>query len=279
MATTRITAPYSSPYVTFYMDADVVETQTTGGNGFGRWRIRFYLRMSKASGSFFNNSGVQIARVNGSDVGTVSRAQFLPSSLTSWNEGPYDRWVNANSNGYWSGSSTSLPISMGLAYGNISADLKTTITLPRINVAKEPAQPRNPSISALTTNSVKLSWTAPPPPVGSPVSKYRINWSLESQWVGPGRKTIQLGNVLSYTIVGLLPGTTYLWNVQAGNSSLVEWGPYTPTQSFTTLFGTDVKVGSAWNDATPYVKQPDGTWRAASFPEWKDPAGVWKPSK
>ena len=112
MATERIRWSSSgSPYVTFYLDADVVETQPApAGAGYGRWRIRMYLRMTKGSSSNYGGAGTQYGLVNGAVLAAHSANPFLPSGITSWNQGPYDYWVNANSSGYWSGSSTTYPL-------------------------------------------------------------------------------------------------------------------------------------------------------------------------
>jgi len=237
--TDRISSFQSSPATTFYLEGDVVETQASYGDH-GRWRVRLYLRAMNgpggSTGSFYGGSGYQDGRINGGIVITHGPvAPFLPSGYangaTRWRDGPVDWWVNANSNGYWSGSSTSLPLQMGLDYGSIETVVAGSMPLPRI--ARAPGAPGTPTVSNLTPTSAKFTWSAAARG-NSNITDYGVYVSTDpsfgshvfAQWIGTG---------LNYTIPTstLNPGTTYYVRVRARNGDGT--GGYSGVRSFTTL--------------------------------------------
>lgn len=246
MATQRIAWSSSgSPYVSFYLDADVVETQPApAGAGYGRWRIRYYLRMSKGSSSFYGGSGVQAGRGNGVEFGRHSGDPFLPSGTTSWNDGPWDVWVNANSSGYWSGSSTTYPLEMHLVYGSVAQVAYGSISLARLSTV--PGAPPAPKFVSATGSSIDFTISGPSYNGGLPILDYEMQVSTSSSfstitktWSSPSS---------AQTVDGLNPGTTYYVRYRARNAA--GKGGWSPTTSMSTLFLPGAPPAAAFSSAT-----------------------------
>lgn len=219
-----------SPYVTFYIDADVVSTeQAPAGAGYGRWLVAIYLRMTKGSSSNYGGAGTQYAIANGSVVGSHSANPFLPSGLTSWNHGPYYVWVNANSSGYWSGTSTTYPVAMQMDYGNVHTGwVNGSLTLNRLATA--PGAPPAPVFSSASARSISFTIAQPSSTGGLPILDYTMQVATDStfstivkQWVGTSslQTAEDLDPLTSYAI-------RYFARNAAGN------GPWSPIASMST---------------------------------------------
>jgi len=269
--TDRIAQFYSSPATTFYLEADVVETQASYGSN-GRWRVRQYLRCMNGpgatTGSFFGGSGYQDGRLNGTIRITYGpTSPFLPSGYangaTRWRVGPVDTWINANSNGYWSGTSQSLPVQMGIQYGSINAVLSGSVPIPRI--ARVPGAPGTPVVTDVGPTSAKFTWAAAARG-NSNITNYGVYVSLTpnfsshvfAQWVGTG---------LSYTLPAdtLDPGRDYYVRVRAQNGDGT--GAYSAYATFQTLSGGRVWDGSTWRNCR--IRAWDGDeWKLVRARAW-----------
>lgn len=229
--TVRISRSFSSPTVTFYLEADVTSTQWPGGAGYGRWLVQFRLNMSKASGSYYADSGIQAGRGNNVEFGRVSQTPFLPSGTTSWSR-TWTRWVNANSNGYWSGSSTTYPLQMHLVYGSIADSSNGSVALPRI--AQLPAKPVNAVYQSATTTSLSFRISAPANG-GSTITTYNHQISKDSNFPGglPVDGLSWNSGASNQVASPLDPGTTYYYRYRAVNGRGA--GPWSTAVSGTTL--------------------------------------------
>jgi hypothetical protein len=210
VGTVRIQSNQVVPTVSFFLEADVVETQPApAGAGYGRWRIRFYRRMSKSSGQFFNDGGRQITYRNGTEIGRHEADPFLPSGITGWNEGPTDVWINANSAGYWSGSSTSYPLSMRLDYGSVDVTPTGSITLPRIT--QVPGVPTGVTATRVSDSQVNVAWTRN----GFAATQIHVDQSVNGgAWV----RVATVGNVGS-AVVAAAANRKTIYRVRATNAA------------------------------------------------------------
>lgn len=157
MGTVRIQSQQSSPATTFFLEADLLQIDWPNR----RWLVRFYLRAMNGPGgstaSRFLNFGSQVGRFNGNEFGRHQANVFLPGGYangqTRWHDGPWDVWIGANAQGYWSGTSTTLPLQMGLQYGNINTQVGGSIDLPRIGTVPPPPTPlpTTPDLISATT--------------------------------------------------------------------------------------------------------------------------------
>lgn len=174
--TIRITSGQSVPTVTFYLQADVIDTDPApAGAGYGRWKIRYFLQAVKPTGSSYLGPGTQAGRGNNVQFGAHSANPFLPSASTGWTEGPFDVWVNASSTGYWSGTSVNFPLQMHLVYGTVSEVATGSIPLPRI--ARVPSTPVPAIFQSATANSLSFKITGPADSGGSPITAGNIQVS------------------------------------------------------------------------------------------------------
>lgn len=229
MGTVRITSSQSSPTVTFYLEADLVQTDTANR----RWRVRFYLRMSKGSGSFYSGAGNQIGRYNGNEFGRHSGNPFLPSGTTSWNNGPFDVWINANAAGYWSGTSQTLPLQMQLAYGNINTTPTGSITLPRIGTVPPAPTPVPGTPDQITATTMRYQFNGNGNG-GSAIIRWEYQWSTSPTFAS-GNSAWITSNGTSI-VTGLPPGTTIYLRSRGVNA--LGNGAVSATTSGTTLTAT-----------------------------------------
>lgn len=233
MATNRITSSQSSPSVTFYLDADVVSVDTVNR----RWLVRFYLRMSKGSGSFYGGAGAQAAFWNGTTnvAGSYSANPFLPSGSTGWTQGPFDVWVPANAQGYWTGTQTVLPIAMGLSYGNVNTYPTGSITLGRLGTIPPAPSPLPGTPDQITATTMRYMFSSNGDG-GSPMVRFEYQYSTSPTFASGNSAILSQGFSGIAPITGLTPLTTYYFRSRAvngiGNSA---WSTIT---SGTTLAAT-----------------------------------------
>ena len=274
--TDRISSFQSSPATTFHLEADVVETQSSYGEH-GRWRVRQYLRCVNgpggSTGSFYGGQGYQDGRINGAiriTHGPVT--PFLPSGYangaTRWRDGPVDTWINANANGYWSGSSTTLPLQMGLDYGTIETVVAGSMPLPRI--ARAPGKPGTPTFSGIGPTSVTLSWSAAARG-NADIDQYQWQISTSAAFSTIAASGTPSGT--SGSASSLLPATTYYARVRAHNAD--GYGVWSNTGSFSTTSGAYVSIGGAWV-AVPVFVSNGTSWQPAELAvsdgtDWKTP--------
>jgi hypothetical protein len=277
--TDRVSYTNSSPSATFYLEADVVETDPDYGSN-GGWRIRLYVRcVSGGSSSFFNDSGWHAGRINGSEKLRTTRDPFLPvgvgAGVTRWRVGPDDNWVAANSNGYWSGSSTSIPVQQQVVFGNVNDYRAGSVPLPRI--AKPPGKPGKPVVSNITPTGAKFTWTAASRGNAN-INDYGVYVSTSSSFATHVYAAYE-GVVLTKTLNTLLPGTTYYMRTRAKSADGT--GVYSDTVSFTTLPSTPAGLTSVTpttngQGATVVMTPPSGISSVNSYTvERRTPGGSW----
>lgn len=231
--TDRIVSNQSSPTVQFILEADASADATYGDHG--RWRIRCYLRAvnTGTSSSQYNNAGTQYGIVNGATVMSHSGNPFLPAvaaGATRWRDGPDDTYINANANGYFTGSDTTLPLAMRLAYGSIDTTPSTNLSLPRI--ARAPGTASTPSVSNVTSTGATLSGFAASRG-NDDIDNFQLQYATNSSFTGA--TTISNGTATSKALTGLTPNTTYYFRYRAHSGD--GYGGYSATVSFVTIPG------------------------------------------
>ena len=224
MAVIDWTSPVA-PTTQFQCYANIAETDTAGR----RWRVRFTLRCyNKGNTTSFNNDfgfhrghgGGSISPLNlGTLVANRQGDPFLvsgvPNGTLRW-EVVQDIWVPANSNGYWSGTSTAYPFHQQVSSTSWSNTQSSTLTLPRISAP--PGAPGTPAVTSVGETTVGLSWTAPSNTGTSAITGYKVQRSTTSGFT-TNVQTVTLGNVLSTTITGLSTTVKYYFRVLAVNGS------------------------------------------------------------
>lgn len=289
--TDRISSFQSSPSTTFTLEADVVETVPSFGDH-GRWRLRFYLRAKNGpggtAGSQYLGAGSQTGRRSAGSVwnvfGTHSGNPFLPSGYADeaqrWRDGPTDQWVNANDNGYWHTSLTSMPLQMSLVYGAINTTLTGSVPIPRI--PRAPGAAGTPSMGAVTASTAAFSWTAAVRGNAN-ITRYEYQYATTADFASPIGGTHNNGLSLSASVSGLSAVTGYYLRVRAVNGD--GNGAWSGSRSFTTApnapsaptIGTPARVSDGqqtvnWtrvaSGSAPYASQQvqrrvfNGSWGA-----------------
>lgn len=261
MGTTRISyTPGAAPTTHFYLEADVVETQGPGaGDGYGRWRIRCYLKCVNGgnSSSNFAGPGEHSGRVNATEFRShEAGSNFLPSGYgtgaTRWYEGPYDVWRNANSDGYWSGSDLTIPLVMIVDYGSVDETRNGEITLPRIT--QIPGVPTSVSGARVNDTQVNVSWTRN----GFTATAIHVDQSVNG---GAWTRVATLGNVGS-AVVAAAANRKTIYRVRAVNSAgESDWSassaavyttPAAPSSAVAVRDGLDVDL--TWVNQAAYAE-------------------------
>lgn len=219
MGTTRISSKQNGPATTFSLEADVYQVDTANR----RWQLRFYLKCVNGPGanssSSYSGWGEQRGMHGSGD--TLFRSHngnnFLPSGYgdgsTRWHEGPYYAYVNANGNGYWSGSSTTYPLQMNLTYGSIDVDLTGSISLSRMAIT--PPAPDALSVTEATEDSLVYRF-ASNGTGGGTFTRWEAQYSTSPNFSsGNGPVTSTTG---TYTATNLDPRTTYYFRGRGVNS-------------------------------------------------------------
>lgn len=168
----------------------------------------------------------------------------------------------------------SLSIQIGVVSGEvIGTSWDATYGLQTValtNYVRLPAAPGIPTITAIGTSTATASWAAS---AGPGVDGYWIQVAKDSGFTNLV-KDLSVGNVLSYAITGLTPGTQYYVRVRAHNSD--GYGSYSAAAAFTTLAGVYVSDGTNWKPAE--ISISDGVaWQPATLlvsdgTNWKAPA-------
>lgn len=125
-------------------------------------------------------------------------------------------------------------------FWNTTLDATDTYTVPK-QAETAPSKPGTPSVSDITTNSAKLSWSAPSDPGSNEgISEYQLRVSTSSSF--SSSTAISTGTKKSHTVTGLAPNTTYYAKVRAKNN--VGWGDYSNTRTFTTAIAAPSAPGT-----------------------------------
>jgi len=161
----------------------------------------------------------------GTDATTVT--EFVNTGLTAGTMYYYRiRAMAGTVEGAWSTPDTTPASNTGAASATTHGDT--------------PGRPAITGVTAASTSSVTITWTAPDDNGGSAITGYEL-WTWNgSRWVS--RTTV--GNVLTYTDMNLDAGTTYYYIVRAVNSQGAGlWSAY--NQGTTTVAAPDAPVLTA----------------------------------
>lgn len=135
-------------------------------------------------------------------------------------------------------------------------------------MASKPSAPSAVTLSTITTNSMKATFTDGANN-GDAIDSRQIGYGTNS--TSP-QKTVSSDK--STTITGLTPGTKYYFWARTHNS--VGWGSWSASRNATTISVVHVKDLGVWKNAIPYVNVA-GVWKIAR--PWTRSAGVWKEAR
>lgn len=128
-----------------------------------------------------------------------------------------------------------------------------------------PSAPAQPLLASVTATTVDVSFTPATNSGGSAITGYQIGWGSS-----PTAPTSTVNASSPYTITGLQPGVQYYFWVRAVNA--VGNGPWSVSNTATTVAGVYILVGTTWKLAVAYVNV-GGTWKVAEV--WSRSVGVW----
>jgi len=272
--TDRISVHTTSPSTTFVVEGDV-QAQDPGRNV--SW-VRAWIRCNNgpggSTGSYYGGSGRQEIHAQSNSFGRTFLGQhtgnpFLPSGYPDgaqrWRDGPYDFEVTHDANG-----NGSLEFSQRLVFSVDRTDYSGWFALPRI--AKAPGAPGTPTFSEILPTSVRVSWSAAPRG-NADIDGYGLRLATDPSMDAGIVFDAPIGNVLSYVVPGLTPGTTYYARVSAHNGD--GWGTASAVSSVRTLSGAYVSNGSAWLPTEVFVD--DGTTARVGEVYVSD-GSAWKPA-
>jgi hypothetical protein len=107
-----------------------------------------------------------------------------------------------------------------------------------------PTAPLTPAVSAATTTSAAISWAVPSDNGDAAVTGYRVDYSTSATFASA--TSIEVGNVLSYTVTGLASSTTYYFRVFAENAPTTAAGSWSqPSSTVSLLSGSGGLPGTA----------------------------------
>lgn len=272
--TDRISVHTTSPSTTFVVEADVQLQDPARNVSWVRAWIRANNGPGGTTGSFYGNAGRQEIHARSNSFGWTFLGQhagqpFLPSGYPDgaqrWRDGPFDFEVTHDANG-----AGGMEFGQRLVFSVDRTDYSGWIELPRI--ARVPGAPGAPTFSEILPTSARISWPAAPRG-NADTDAYNLRVATDPSMSAGVIFDQNVGNVLTYVLPGLLPGTTYYAQASAHNGD--GWGPNGPVSSFRTLSGAYVSDGSSWKPTEIFVS--DGTsWRVAET--YVSDGSSWKPA-
>lgn len=220
-----IVAYKASPSTTFILGGDLLSQNEAGNYS----TVRFYLRAVNGPGgttaSQFGNAGQQQGHVEGlTHFGTHAGHPFLPGGYQNgalrWHD-TYDVNIGHGADGH----RAAVTVRMYLGYGTISESLYGTFdNFPRI--AKPPATPPTPTLSHVTTNSVRVNGGYPDD-MGAPIDAYEFQAATDAAFTQGIVSATNAGP--AHDIGGLTPGQRYYFRYRAHNRrGWSGWSPGTP---------------------------------------------------
>jgi hypothetical protein len=226
-------------------DATVIEKNTTGIIPTGTWSHVAAVR----------SSGVLKLFLDGNQVGSDSSFTVNITRNNSYglSLGAYTL-SNGSSSDYFNGYLDDLRITKGVArYINSF----TVPSAPFENIGPSASVPSEPLSLTVSEDQgiVSLSWTKPTVPKAidtrSPISYYGVEYSNNdgSSWTEDS--VVSGGSLLTRSISGLPPNTSYLFRVRAQNS--VGFGNYSSTANISTLTNVPSGVSAIGDDNQAYV--------------------------
>lgn len=150
-------------------------------------------------------------------------------------------------------------------------DVDATLFNPHIN--QPTSKPGTPSVTAIGTSTISLSWSAPTDNGGSAVSDYVFR-----MYNGPtatGTPIESTGIDRNRSITGLTPGATYTFTVLAKNGSQINGGLSSPSTArvVTLRPGPNIRVAGVWTKSTLWIRH-NGEW-VQGIPYVRH-SGAWK---
>ncbi|AYD84509.1 minor tail protein [Microbacterium phage Trireme] len=212
--TDRITVRKTGPNTTFILGADRIG-QSEDGN---YTTVRCYLAAVNGPGgttaSRFLDWGQQQGHIeNVVHFGTHSGQPFLPSGYSDNQVRWIDTWdvnVGHGSDGRRGG----VTLRMYLGYGGTNESHYADFNdFPRI--AKAPSAPPAPTLSNVTTNSVRVNGRAPGDDGGAPILEYQFQAATNSAFTAGVVTSSNAGPV--HDVGGLTPGQRYWFRYRARN--------------------------------------------------------------
>lgn len=237
--TDRIGVTKNSPNTSFWLEADVVSYNASGGYA----TVYLYLRAangpSGTSGSQFNGAGNQVGYIQGAEFGRVSGNPFLPggygANQTRWRSGPWG--INVAMSG-----EATIGLSMYLGYGNISEWYGGSIYIPWA-----PAAPTPIGIDQETPTSLRYRFSGNSAN-GSTITGWQAQIATDAGFT-TGVQTVSSGGTTIFT--DLSPASTYYFRSRGANG--VGWGAWSQVISGMTLSGAYISINGVWVGVPVYV--------------------------
>jgi hypothetical protein len=132
-----------------------------------------------------------------------------------------------------------------------------------------PSAPSKPTLSAVTVDTVTVSWSAPNNG-GSSILGYQLGYGTSSTTA-----TTEVTATSPYVVKNLAMNTVYYFWVRARNAN--GWGGWSASSSAKTILGVYVNVNGVWKPAIPYVRT-GGVWKQAQPYALKSPVLIGTPA-
>ena len=101
-----------------------------------------------------------------------------------------------------------------------------------------PTVPLTPAVTAPTTTSAAVTWSAPSDNGDAAITGYRVDYSTSATFAS-AVTSLEVGNVTSYTVTGLTASTAYYFRVFAENATTTAAGLWSqPSTTVTQTSGT-----------------------------------------
>ncbi|MGN7976534.1 fibronectin type III domain-containing protein [Microbacterium sp. 22195] len=224
--TDRISSSQVSPYVTFYLEADVYSRDLNAGTT----RLVCRLRASKGTGSYYSGSGSQTGSVDGvGTFGSHSASPFLPSGSTGWNDGPFYIDIPMG------GALRTVTLRQALRYGNVNSDGTAAFS-----IAWTPGAPIGLGVDQIGPTSARYRFSGTTDN-GSAITGWQAQCATNTAFTTDVQTVASNGTT---TFTGLRPGATYYFRSRGSNG--IGWGAWSSVQSATTLSGFRIWNGTAW---------------------------------
>ena len=128
--------------------------------------------------------------------------------------------------------------SYGTSFSNVLYGYYTYVSAP--------TAPLTPGVTAPTTTSAAVTWAAPSDNGDSPITGYRVDYSTSNTFAS-NVTTVEVGNVLAYTVTGLTASTPYYFRILAENALTVAastWGAPSTIVTQTSGAGGGALIGA-----------------------------------
>ena len=204
--------------------------------------------------------------------GTAYGSPFTVASASSANDTglqPASIVTNGGTDTFRISSSGSFYFGRGGAGGPSSdryGTLFSNVLYGYYTYVSAPTAPLTPGVTAPTPTSASVTWTAPSDNGDTPITGYRLDYSTSN--VFTTLTTVEVGNVLSYTVTGLTASTPYFFRILAENAltaAATTWGAPSAIVSQTSGAGggslvATVALQAAVSTSITYPANSCGFW-------------------